>query len=88
MNTVTLNNGIQMPLLGFGVFQMTAPSECERAVIDAIDVGYRLIINVLDFELNAEEMTRIAAMDTATSAFFSHRDPAMVEWLTYRKLDV
>lgn len=283
MNTVTLNNGIQMPLLGFGVFQMTAPSECERAVIDAIDVGYRLIdtaasyqnetqvgnalkqsgiarnelfvttklwlqdthyegtkaqferslnrlqldyvdlylihqpygdvhgawrameelyqagkvraigvsnfhpdrladlmafnkiipavnqievnpfnqqlhavpwmqsrtiqpeawapfaegrnglfqnplltaigekygksvgqvvlrwiyqrgivslaksvrkermtanINVLDFELNAEEMTRIAAMDTATSAFFSHRDPAMVEWLTHRKLDV
>lgn len=283
MNTVTLNNGIQMPLLGFGVFQMTAPSECERAVIDAIDVGYRLIdtaasyqnetqvgnalkqsgiarnelfvttklwlqdthyegtkaqferslnrlqldyvdlylihqpygdvhgawhameelyqagkvraigvsnfhpdrladlmafnkiipavnqievnpfnqqlhgvpwmqsrtiqpeawapfaegrnglfqnplltaigekygksvgqvvlrwiyqrgivslaksvrkermtenINVLDFELNAEEMTRIAAMDTATSAFFSHRDPAMVEWLTHRKLNV
>ncbi|CNE12447.1 aldo/keto reductase [Yersinia mollaretii] len=283
MNTVTLNNGIQMPLLGFGVFQMTAPSECERAVIDAIDVGYRLIdtaasyqnetqvgnalkqsgiarnelfvttklwlqdthyegtkaqferslnrlqldyvdlylihqpygdvhgawrameelyqagkvraigvsnfhpdrladlmafnkiipavnqievnpfnqqlhavpwmqsrtiqpeawapfaegrnglfqnplltaigekygksvgqvvlrwiyqrgivslaksvrkermtenINVLDFELNAEEMTRIAAIDTATSAFFSHRDPAMVEWLTHRKLDV
>ncbi|EEQ10166.1 2,5-didehydrogluconate reductase [Yersinia mollaretii ATCC 43969] len=283
MNTVTLNNGIQMPLLGFGVFQMTDPSECERAVIDAIDVGYRLIdtaasyqnetqvgnalkqsgiarnelfvttklwlqdthyegakaqferslnrlqldyvdlylihqpygdvhgawrameelyqagkiraigvsnfhpdrladlmafnkiipavnqievnpfnqqlhavpwmqsrtiqpeawapfaegrnglfqnplltaigekygksvgqvvlrwiyqrgivslaksvrkermtenINVLDFELNAEEMTRIAAMDTATSAFFSHRDPAMVEWLTHRKLDV
>ncbi|MDA5533989.1 aldo/keto reductase [Yersinia mollaretii] len=283
MNTVTLNNGIHMPLLGFGVFQMTAPSECERAVIDAIDVGYRLIdtaasyqnetqvgnalkqsgiarnelfvttklwlqdthyegtkaqferslnrlqldyvdlylihqpygdvhgawrameelyqagkvraigvsnfhpdrladlmafnkiipavnqievnpfnqqlhavpwmqsrtiqpeawapfaegrnglfqnplltaigekygksvgqvvlrwiyqrgivslaksvrkermtenINVLDFELNAEEMTRIAAIDTATSAFFSHRDPAMVEWLTHRKLDV
>ncbi|CNI27157.1 aldo/keto reductase [Yersinia mollaretii] len=283
MNTVRLNNGIQMPLLGFGVFQMTDPSECERAVIDAIDVGYRLIdtaasyqnetqvgnalkqsgiarnelfvttklwlqgthyegakaqferslnrlqldyvdlylihqpygdvhgawrameelyqagkiraigvsnfhpdrladlmafnkiipavnqievnpfnqqlhavpwmqsrtiqpeawapfaegrnglfqnplltaigekygksvgqvvlrwiyqrgivslaksvrkermtenINVLDFELNAEEMTRITAIDTATSAFFSHRDPAMVEWLTQRKLDV
>lgn len=34
------------------------------------------------------EMVQIAALDTATSAFFSHRDPAMVEWLTQRKLDV
>jgi 2,5-diketo-D-gluconate reductase A len=33
-------------------------------------------------------MLQIAALDTATSAFFSHRDPAMVEWLTGRKLDV
>ncbi|WP_413723109.1 aldo/keto reductase [Sodalis sp. RH23] len=45
-------------------------------------------INVLDFELNTDEMTHVAAMDTATSAFFSHRDPAMVEWLATRKLDV
>lgn len=45
-------------------------------------------IHVLDFELSDSDMTRIAAMDTATSSFFSHRDPAMVEWLTSRKLDV
>lgn len=45
-------------------------------------------INILDFALSAEEMIQIASMDTATSAFFSHRDPAMVEWLTNRKLDV
>ena len=45
-------------------------------------------IDVLDFSLSESDMTRIAAMDTATSAFFSHRDPAMVEWLTGRKLDV
>lgn len=45
-------------------------------------------INVFDFELNNDEMIQIAAMDTATSAFFSHRDPAMVEWLANRKLDV
>ncbi len=45
-------------------------------------------INILDFELSAEDMLQIAALDTATSAFFSHRDPAMVEWLTGRKLDV
>jgi 2,5-diketo-D-gluconate reductase A len=41
--TVTLNNGIQMPLLGFGVFQMADPEECERSVTDAIRAGYRLI---------------------------------------------
>ena len=41
--TVTLNNGAEMPLLGFGVFQMTDLEECERSVIDAIQAGYRLI---------------------------------------------
>jgi 2,5-diketo-D-gluconate reductase A len=40
---VTLNNGIKMPMLGFGVFQIADLKECERSVIDAIDVGYRLI---------------------------------------------
>lgn len=45
-------------------------------------------INILDFELSSEEMMQITALDSATSAFFSHRDPAMVEWLTGRKLDV
>ncbi|HHR6138379.1 TPA: aldo/keto reductase [Providencia alcalifaciens] len=45
-------------------------------------------INILDFTLTDNEMTQIAAMDTATSSFFSHRDPAMVEWLAGRKLDV
>ena len=45
-------------------------------------------LNVLDFDLTAEEMITITAMDTATSAFFSHRDPAMIEWLAGRKLDV
>jgi 2,5-diketo-D-gluconate reductase A len=45
-------------------------------------------LDILDFELSQDEMVQIAALDTATSAFFSHRDPAMVEWLTGRKLDV
>lgn len=45
-------------------------------------------IDVLDFELSIEDINQITAMDTATSAFFSHRDPAMVEWLASRKLDV
>lgn len=40
---VTLNNGVAMPILGFGVFQVPDPAECERSVRDAIDVGYRLL---------------------------------------------
>lgn len=43
LNSVTLNNGVEMPMLGFGVFQVPDPSECERSVYDAIQVGYRLI---------------------------------------------
>lgn len=43
MQQVKLNNGVEMPILGFGVFQVTDPAECERSVSDAIDVGYRLI---------------------------------------------
>src|SRR5438552_4175690 len=41
--TVTLNNGVAMPLLGFGVFQVTDLNECERSVLDAIETGYRLL---------------------------------------------
>ncbi len=43
MKTTLLNNGIEMPLLGFGVFQVPDPAECERSVMDALAVGYRLI---------------------------------------------
>ena len=43
MQHVTLNNGITMPVLGFGVFQIPDPAECERSVIEAIGAGYRLI---------------------------------------------
>ncbi|MBR1543134.1 MAG: aldo/keto reductase [Bacteroidaceae bacterium] len=42
MQTVILNNGIEMPILGYGVFQVS-PAECERCVADALKVGYRLI---------------------------------------------
>lgn len=42
MQYVTLNNGVEMPILGYGVYQVT-PEECERCVLDAIGVGYRSI---------------------------------------------
>ncbi|GAB3015974.1 aldo/keto reductase [Spirosoma pulveris] len=43
MQHVVLNNGVEMPILGFGVYQVPDPAECERSVRDAIDTGYRLI---------------------------------------------
>jgi len=43
MQKVKLNNGVEMPVLGFGVFQVTDLKECERSVADAIETGYRLI---------------------------------------------
>lgn len=43
MRYVTLNNGIKMPILGFGVYQMNDPQECEDAVYNAIKIGYRSI---------------------------------------------
>ena len=43
MYKVVLNNGVEMPMLGFGVFQITDPEECERCVYDALRTGYRLI---------------------------------------------
>lgn len=160
--TVTLNNGVKMPILGFGVFQIADRLECERAVRDALDVGYRLLdtaasygneeavgnairssgvpreelfittkvwINdagydsiadahgksiaqvvlrwltqrgvvaipksvrrermaenfaIFDFTLTEDEMRSITTLDTGTSSFFDHRDPAMVKWLTRR----
>jgi 2,5-diketo-D-gluconate reductase A len=43
MKTVKLNNGVEMPILGFGVYQVPDPTECEQSVFEAIQAGYRLI---------------------------------------------
>lgn len=53
MQKVTLNNCVQMPILGFGVFQIPDAAECEKAVIDAIATGYRLIDTAASY-LNEE----------------------------------
>ncbi len=57
MKKLTLNNGIEIPALGFGVFQMSDLAECERAVKDAIEVGYRLIDTAASY-LNEEAVGR------------------------------
>jgi 2,5-diketo-D-gluconate reductase A len=53
MQTVKLNNGVEMPMLGFGVFQVTDQIVCERSVYDAILAGYRLIDTAASY-LNEE----------------------------------
>jgi 2,5-diketo-D-gluconate reductase A len=57
MQKVTLNNGVEMPILGFGVFQIQDENECEQAVYDAIMAGYRLIDTAASY-LNEEAVGR------------------------------
>jgi diketogulonate reductase-like aldo/keto reductase len=57
METVKLNNGVEMPVLGFGVFQVTDLAECERSVVDAIETGYRLIDTAQSY-MNEEAVGR------------------------------
>ncbi len=57
MRTVTLNNGIKMPILGFGVFQVTDLKVCEDAVAEALKVGYRLIDTAASYQ-NEEAVGR------------------------------
>ncbi|MBA2939720.1 aldo/keto reductase [Paenibacillus sp. CGMCC 1.16610] len=57
MQKVTLNNGVEMPILGFGVFQIADQNECEQSVYDAIMAGYRLIDTAASY-LNEEAVGR------------------------------
>jgi diketogulonate reductase-like aldo/keto reductase len=50
MQTVKLNNGVEIPIVGFGVFQITDPVECERSVIDAVAAGYRHIDTAASYQ--------------------------------------
>lgn len=57
MQTVTLNNGVKMPIIGFGVFQVPDAKECENAVYEALMAGYRLIDTAAGY-LNEEAVGR------------------------------
>lgn len=50
MQKVTLNNGVEMPILGFGVFQINDPAECEQSVLDALETCYRLIDTAASYQ--------------------------------------
>ncbi len=68
--SVTLNNGVAMPLLGFGVFQITDAEECERSVYDAIQTGYRLIDTAASYENEEEVGQAIKRSGVAREALF------------------
>ncbi|MDE1184845.1 aldo/keto reductase [Paraburkholderia sp.] len=53
MQHVTLNNGMKMPILGYGVFQIADDAECERCVVDAVQAGYRLIDTAASYKNEA-----------------------------------
>jgi 2,5-diketo-D-gluconate reductase A len=57
MEHVQLNNGVAMPILGYGVFQIADAAECEQCVVDAIHAGYRLIDTAASY-LNEEAVGR------------------------------
>lgn len=57
MQTVTLNNGVNMPIIGFGVYQVPDAEECENAVYEALMTGYRLIDTAAGY-LNEEAVGR------------------------------
>lgn len=57
MQEVTLNNGMKMPILGYGVFQIADEAECERCVVDAVQAGYRLIDTATSYK-NEEAVGR------------------------------
>jgi 2,5-diketo-D-gluconate reductase A len=57
MQTIKLNNGVEIPILGFGVFQIADPAECERSVVDAIQTGYTHIDTAASYQ-NEEAVGR------------------------------
>ncbi|MBI4976539.1 MAG: aldo/keto reductase [Spirochaetes bacterium] len=70
MEHVKLNNGVEMPLLGFGVFQVTTPGECERSVCEAISAGYRLIDTAASYGNEAEVGAAIKKSGVARNELF------------------
>ena len=76
----TLNNGVEMPMLGYGVFQ-TPPDQTERCVAEALEVGYRLIDTAQAYG-NEEDMPAFAALDDGSlPRIFDHDDPKTIAWL-------
>ena len=67
---VTLNNGVEMPLLGFGVFQVTEAGVCEASVQNALAVGYRLIDTAASYGNEAEVGNAIKRSDVARGDLF------------------
>lgn len=70
MQKVKLNNGVEMPILGFGVFQIQDLGECEKSVSDALEVGYRLIDTAASYQNESAVGNAIKNSGIARDALF------------------
>lgn len=70
MQKIKLNNAVEMPLLGFGVYQVTDAAECERSVFDAIQTGYRLIDTAAAYQNEEAVGKAIKKSGVAREEFF------------------
>lgn len=77
METIKLSNGVEMPLLGYGVF-LVSPQECERCVSDALSAGYRLIDTAQAY---ANEEGVGAAISKSGNGFINFSDIQFVKYL-------
>ena len=82
MKKVVLNNGVEMPILGYGVFQITDLKECERCVCDAIQTGYRLIDTAASY-MNEEAVLEGLAVSDGD---LENSSGAVTEWLRKLKM--
>lgn len=71
-NKYVLNNGVEMPLIGYGVFRMADPAECEEAVLQAIKTGYRLIDTAAAYENEAAVGRAIKRLRQARRPLYYH----------------
>lgn len=81
MDTVKLRNGVVMPQIGYGVYQVD-PSECERCVSDAMKVGYRMIDTAQAYNNEEGVGAAVANSDIPRAMncfFFDHHDPEVVK---------
>lgn len=83
MKTVRLNNGIEMPMEGFGVFQIPEDS-CEQVVKDAIDLGYRLIDTASSYQNEKAVGRAIASCDVPREELFI-TTKAYIQQMGYKK---
>ncbi len=83
MKTVRLNNGVEMPMEGFGVFQIPEDS-CEQAVKDAIDLGYRLIDTASSYQNEKAVGRAVASCDVPREELFI-TTKAYIQQMRYEK---
>lgn len=84
VNYVKLNNGIEMPMEGFGVFQVTDPAVCEQTVSNAIETGYRLIDTASSYQ-NEEAVGRAIQKSTVLREELFITTKAYIQQMGYEK---